>query len=533
MMTYLRTSRRPDRLLLTLSVLSLALALTVLGVRGNMLRASAAQDEEFLRFVNVAAEIYGEIKGKYVDETESREVLEAALSGMFTALDEHSQYMDPRQLDNLNKDTGGSFSGIGIHITQRQGLLTVIAPIAGSPSARIGLAPWDRIIEIEGESTEGMSLQDAVDRLTGPSGTQVTIKVFREGESEPLEFTITRAQIKIDSIHFKLMDDGIGYARIAKFSDNTAADLRKALLSMKSEGMKGLILDLRYNTGGLLREAIEVSDLFVPKHEMIVSTRGRLRSQNTEYRAKADPLLQVPTFVLVNEGSASASEIVAGALQDHHLGVIVGPKGKNTFGKGSVQTIESLRHTLYDDANGNPKASAIRITTARYYTPSGRTIHQVGITPDIGVALTTEEERALLRFGLYGDTTIPLTEEELEAQREAEEAKQKQLEDAGQSGSVQIQMPTPAAPQTDPFARPEGSTPQSEGEKDTPRDSNFYVNARKPNEAPRTEAKDTMLDEAVKQLKIYLILDQNRDGRAPAIAAGAGGGELSAVNPAR
>jgi carboxyl-terminal processing protease len=460
----------------------------------------------------VAAEVYTEIKSKYVEDIDSRDVLEGALSGMFSVLDEHSQYMDPRTLESLNKDTGGSFSGIGIHITQRQGLLTVIAPIPGSPSAKIGLMPWDRIIEIEGETTEGMDLTDAVDKLTGPAGTQVTIKVYREGVSEPLDFTITRANIKIDSVYYRMMDDGIGYLRIAKFSENTAADLRKAVLDMKSQSMNSLVLDLRFNTGGLLREAIEVSDLFVPKHELIVSTKGRLRSQNREYRAQEDPLVNLPVFVLVNEGSASASEIVAGALQDHHLAVIVGPAGKNTFGKGSVQTIEPLRRSMYEDEDGNPMDSALRITTARYYTPSGRTIHHIGITPDIGVPLPKGHEGELLRHGLYGDTTIPITKEEREAmeQREREALQEENPEKSNSENGVILQN-----------GKPEGETKAIDSETGEP----FYASAKRP-ETVEDNFTDIMLDEAVKQMKIYMILDSTRKDR-PTIAVNPNGDSVS------
>lgn len=495
-----------DRFLLTSSVLCLTAAILLLSVHGNRLRASVSEDEEFLRFVDLSAEIYTEIKGKYVDEVEAREVLEGALAGMFARLDEHSQFMDPRMLENLNKDTGGEFSGIGIHITMRQGLLTVIAPIPGSPSAQLGLAPWDRIIEIDGESTEGMTLPDAVDRLTGPKGTQVTIKVFRDTEPEPLEFTITRDTIKIDSVHYKMQDEeeGIGYLRIARFSEQTADDMQNAILDMKSQGMRALVLDLRWNTGGLLREAIDVADLFVPRNELIVSTKGRLRSNNAEYRAQEDPITDIPVFVLVNEGSASASEIVAGALQDHHLGVVVGPKGKNTFGKGSVQTIEPLQHSLEDDEDGNPKMSAIRLTTARYYTPSGRTIHHVGITPDLGIDITEEHERELLRHGLYGDTTIPMTVEEKKAREEFEQRLEEQRNGGAQgeqpNGGVEIQT-----------RRDAEEAPEDSGTVDPVGDAEpFYSQATRPEFVEDGEFRDIMLDEAVKQLKIYLILDENR-----------------------
>lgn len=506
-MNFWKKASTSDRLFLGGAIFCLAISILLLTVRDQQLRAQAARDEEFLRFVDVAAEIYNEIQGKYVDEVEARDVLEGALAGMFARLDEHSQYMDPDMLESLNKDTGGEFSGIGIHITMRQGLLTVIAPIPGSPSARLGIAPWDRIIEIDGESTEGMSLHDAVSKLTGPSGTQVNVKIFREGESEPLDFTITRATIKIDSVHYKMLEDNIGYLRIARFSENTTADMRRGVLEMKNQGMRGMILDLRFNSGGLLREAIEVSDLFVPKHELIVSTKGRLRSHSNEYRAKNDPLItDMPIFVLVNEGSASASEIVAGALQDHHLAVILGPAGKNTFGKGSVQTIEPLRNAMVDDENGNPKDSAIRITTARYYVPSGRTIHQVGITPDVGIPLPKNHERDLIRHGLYGDTTIPLTKEEREAQRQLEEQRARAAEESEESTETTpvLQLPQPGA---EAPAEDEGATEP------------FYARAETPEFVEDDDFRDVMLDEAIKQLKIFLILERRED--QPAIAGGA------------
>lgn len=503
-MKFWMNAPKSDRSLLRWSVACLTASVLLLNVKSRELQAaSATQDEEFMRFVDVAAEVYTEIKSKYVEEVDGREVLEAGLTGMFSALDEHSQYMDPKTLNSLNKDTGGSFSGIGIHITQRQGLLTVIAPIPGSPSAKAGLLPWDRIIEINGETTEGMALTDAVEKLTGPSGTEVTIKIFREGEADPLEFTITRASIKIDSVYYHMLKDNVGYMRIAKFSENTASDLRKAMLDLKSQGMEGGILDLRYNTGGLLREAIEVSNLFVAKNEMIVSTKGRLRSQNREYRATEEPIYNLPLFVLVNEGSASASEIVAGALQDHHLCVIIGPAGKNTFGKGSVQTIEPLQHSMYEDENGNPQESALRITTAKYYTPSGRTIHHIGITPDIGVPLPANHERELIRHGLYGDTTIPLTAEEKEA--EEKKAKEKETPEGAEGGLViQSQTPDPEAEKKDSEAK----EPAAKDDKAEP----FYSKVKKP-EVVKEEFTDIMLDEAMKQMKILMILERTRTER--------------------
>ncbi len=514
-MSIWRKAQKPDRILFVGSVGLLILSLFMLGLRDH--RANAAgEDEEFYRFVDVAAEVYSEVRTKYVDEVESRKILEGALHGMFRALDEHSQYMNPDMLKSLERDTSGEFSGIGIHITQRQGLLTVIAPIPGSPAAEEGLQPWDRIIEIEGETTEGMELQDAVDRLTGPAGTQVTFKVYRQGESDPLEFTVTRANVEIRSVFHQMLDDRIGYVRLSRFSENTSRDVRRGLLEMKNEGMEALILDLRLNTGGLLREAIDVADLFVDKDEMVVSTKGRLRGQNREYRASSEPLFEdLPLFVLVNEGSASASEIVAGAIQDHALGVIIGPAGKNTFGKGSVQTIGELNHTMTDDEDGNPMRSALRLTTARYYTPSGRTIHHVGVTPDIGVALTKKHEMELLRHGLLGDVN---TGEDYKLPDELFEEKDATEDESVEEGKTVLQRTG------------ENSGTERTPEPDTEKKGEFYQ-VEAPELLETDDFQDVMLEEAKKQMKIYMILrEKEKKGEVPAIAAFAEGQEISAAN---
>ncbi|MEO8377625.1 MAG: S41 family peptidase [Candidatus Sumerlaeota bacterium] len=505
-MNFWRKAPKSDKTLFIWTFICLMFSVAMLGAKEKNSIPDASEDEQFLRFVDVAAEVYNEVRGKYVDEVDSKDVLEGALQGMFSRLDEHSQYMDPSTLENLNKDTGGEFGGIGIHITMRQGLLTVIAPIPGSPSATLGILPWDRIIEIDGVTTENMPLQDAVDKLTGPPGTKVKIKVFREGANAPLEFEITRAIIKVDSVYHKMLDGDVGYLRISRFSETTGSDTRAGLLDMKAQNMKALIVDLRYNTGGLLRESIEIGNFFIPKHEMVVSTRGRLRSQNREYRATEDPIItNIPIFVLVNEGSASASEIVAGALQDYHLAVIVGPAGKSTFGKGSVQTIEPLRHSMYDDKDGNPKDSALRLTTARYYTPSGRTIHHVGITPDIGIPLSIDQERALLRHGLLGDTTIPMTQEEKAAEDARKEKQSMNLDQENQTDeTIEVNEPPKAEP-----------VEEKKNDDGTP----FYSKIKKPEMVDDSNFHDVLLDEALKQLKIYMILDKGRNNDGANVAA--------------
>lgn len=474
-MTLWKSAPKSDRVFFIASLGLLVLSVFLVGMQDRRAHA-ATEDEEFYRFVDVAAEVYSEIKTKFVDDVESRYILEGALSGMFSALDEHSQYMTPDMLKSLERDTSGEFSGIGIHLSSRQGLLTVIAPIPGSPAAKAGMLPWDRIIEIEGKTTQGMEIQEAVKLLTGPSGTQVSFKVYRSGQSKPLEFTLTRASVEVKSVYGKMLDDKIGYIRLTRFSENTSRDVRKFLLEFKAEGMEGLILDLRLNTGGLLTEAINVSNFFVDKGEVIVSTKGRLRSQNKEYRATEDPIIVgLPIFVLVNESSASASEIVSGALQDLGLAVIIGPSGKNTYGKGSVQTIGQLNYTMSDDENGNELHSALRLTTARYYTPSGRTIHHIGITPDISVPLTEKHEIELIRHGLYGDI----------------------------STGEDYKLP-------EPVETPEGETAPAVEEKvkeETPVDPNKPFYEVEIPELPATDDfVDIMLEEAKKQMKIYMIL---------------------------
>lgn len=361
---------------------------------------------EVYEFAQLFTEIYADVQERYVDEIDSQELFEAAIKGMFSALDPHSQWLPPDSLSQLNKETEGQFSGVGLHITlDKNGILTAITPIPGSPAARAGLQPWDRIIEIEGESTEGITLIEAVKKLTGTHGSSVTVKVIREGEKEPLEFTMKRDKIKLESVFFDVIEDGeIGYIRLVRFAESTGADVKKALKSFRKAKVKGVVVDLRYNTGGLLDKAIEISDFFLDPKLLIVSTKGRNPENNKSHYALDDPLCDVPMIVLVNRGSASASEIFAGAMQDHNRGFIIGPEGQTTFGKGSVQTISTLRHSLSRDENGGRSTSGLRLTTARYYTPSGVSIHNKGIVPDFRVpSLTREEERDLLRHGLLGD----------------------------------------------------------------------------------------------------------------------------------
>lgn len=404
-----KQSKRPsERKVFYLAIGLILSSFILMGQVSNTLKK--ADDDQFWEFTAMFSEIYKEVRDRYVEPVDSKKLFEGALQGMFLTLDPHSQFMDPDSYNQLEKDTEGAFSGIGIHITLKDGVLTVIAPIPGSPSAKAGVRPWDRIIEIDGKKTEGITLIDAVKKLTGPTGTTVNISVYREGESELLHFTLVRKNIRVESVNSTFFEeDKIGYARLQKFSDNTSRDLRKVIEEFEQKGAKGLILDLRFNTGGLLKESIEVSNLFIGRGKTVVSTKGRLKNQNQDFKADSDPATHLPLIVLINKGSASASEIVAGAVKDLGRGIIVGIKNQRSFGKGSVQTIEELNHSFEKDDNGNYRPAAIRLTTAKYYTPSGISIDKVGVTPDIAVELPKGHEVDLLKHGMLGD---PPTDED-------------------------------------------------------------------------------------------------------------------------
>jgi len=401
------------------AVLCVVMALAFLGLFSRLPAHLAAMEKqrlwegEFAQFAKLFAEIEANIEERYVDEVDPRQLFEGAIRGMFATLDPHSQWLPPDSLSQLEKETEGEFSGVGLQITLRDNVLTVITPILGSPAARAGIQPWDRIVEIDGESTEGITLVEAVKKLMGPSGSKVVVKIFREGAPELIEVTLVRDTIKIESVFYRALDGQIGYLRIARWAESTTSDVDKALEEFEKSGLKGLVVDLRYNTGGLLEKVIEICDLFLPKDQVIVSTKGRVKENEREYRAQREAVTDLPMVVLVNRGSASASEIFAGAMQDTGRAVICGPEGENTFGKGSVQTITTLRNSMDRDAEtGELLPSGLRLTTAKYFTPAGRSIHLTGIEPDLKVPLSNEHKALLIRRGLYGDPdTTPLFQE--------------------------------------------------------------------------------------------------------------------------
>jgi carboxyl-terminal processing protease len=333
--------------------------------------SSSANDKNVYKDIKTFNEVFDIIKKNYVDEVDPTTLMQGAINGMVKTLDPHSSYMTPDLYKELEVETQGHFGGIGIEIMIIKDVLTVISPIEDTPAFNAGLKPGDQIIKIDGKSTKNIEITEAVKKLRGPKDTKVTITIMRENMAAPKDFTLTRAIIQIKSIKVKKLEDNIGYIRIAAFQEKTSDDLRKELreISQKLNPMKGLILDLRNDPGGLLTQAIEVSDIFL-KSGVIVSTRGRVKSMETKSMAKNDgDKITCPIIVLVNEGTASAAEIVAGALQDNGRALVVGTQ---TFGKASVQTVIPLED-----------GSALKLTTARYYTPKGRSIQAEGITPDI------------------------------------------------------------------------------------------------------------------------------------------------------
>jgi carboxyl-terminal processing protease len=318
------------------------------------------------------SDIFSRIKSDYVEDVEDEVLLEHAIRGMLTGLDPHSTYLSPDEYNELRIGTSGEFGGLGIQVGMEDGFVKVISPIDDTPAYNAGLKAGDLIIRLDDKTVKGLTLNDAVKIMRGKPGTDIQLTVVREGEDKPLTFVVTRDIIKVKSVKNRMLDPGYGYIRISNFQSRTAPQLMAAINQLKEEnkdGLKGLILDLRNNPGGVLNAAAEVSDLFIDKGKLVY-TEGRIENSHYEYNAKPGDILDgAPVVVLINGGSASASEIVAGALQDHKRAVVMGSK---SFGKGSVQTIQELR-----------SGGAVKITTARYFTPLGRSIQGAGITPDI------------------------------------------------------------------------------------------------------------------------------------------------------
>ena len=385
--------RSIGRLFFFVTVLAAVLAVAAASSR---LGVAAGKYEELAVFNNVLSIV----EKNYVETVDDKKLIEGAINGMLSSLDPHSNYLDPDTFKEMQVETKGSFGGLGIEITIKDGYVTVVSPIEGTPAYRVGIQPGDKIVKIEGKSTKNMTLIDAVKMMRGPKGSKITITVFRDGMSKPEDYTITRDVIKIQSVRAKLLDGGIGYVKVASFQEGTDKDLHEALGKFRKEGkIRGVVLDLRNNPGGLLDQAVKVSDEFLEKG-LIVYTDGRVENQRMRFEAtKKKGVEKYPMVVLVNGGSASASEIVAGALQDQDRALILGTQ---TFGKGSVQTIIPL-----EDGSG------LRLTTARYFTPKGRSIQVKGITPDIVVRPARPKGEAV-PSGEEEDAGLMLREENLD-----------------------------------------------------------------------------------------------------------------------
>lgn len=352
----------------------LILVLIVFGIYSFVSSATEKKKKDDLyRQVELFSDTLAIIETEYVDDVQPRNLIYGALKGMLSSLDPHSQFLDPDAYNELKVDTEGKFGGLGIEITIKDGLLTIVTPIEGTPAWKAGLKTNDRIVKINNELTRDMTITDAVKRLRGKAGEAVNITILRESEKKLLEFKLVRDIIKINNIkEAKILEDSIGYIRVVEFRENTAKDMDTALENLKKQGMNVLILDLRNNPGGLLDAAVKVTEKFIDKDKLIVYTKGRRPNQNMEFVSLGTrPIVDLLMVVLINEGSASGSEIMAGALQDHKRAIILGTK---SFGKGSVQTVMPLSD-----------GSALRLTTSKYFTPSGKQIHGKGIMPDIVV----------------------------------------------------------------------------------------------------------------------------------------------------
>ncbi|MBW1886926.1 MAG: S41 family peptidase [Deltaproteobacteria bacterium] len=388
------------------SILNIILiALLIAGVlffHGNSGDVKADTNEVY-KNIEIFTEVLRQIEDNYVEPQDAQKLIYSAIKGMVQGLDPHSSFMTKEEHQELLSETKGSFSGVGIEIGIRDNVLTVVSPIEGTPAYKSGIKPGDKIVKIDDESTNDMTLIDAVKSIRGQKGSKVKLTIMREGADKPIEFNITRDVIPIKSVRNYLFAPEIGYIRISNFQSKTDQELSSALEKIeKGRKLKGLILDLRNNPGGLLSQAIEVSDMFIDSG-LIVSTKGRRPSQNMQF--SAHPIKEkrdYPIIVLVNEGSASAAEIVAGALQDNKKALILGTK---TFGKGSVQTILPL-----SDGSG------LRLTTSRYYTPSGRSIQLSGISPDIEMKYIppTDNEKEKSHFIREKDLKGHMPEETIE-----------------------------------------------------------------------------------------------------------------------
>jgi carboxyl-terminal processing protease len=458
--------------------LTITLALTiglVLGATGNTTAEVKARggdaDALPLDELRTFAEIFGRIKSDYVEAVDDRELLESAIRGMLAGLDPHSSYLDDEEYRDLQVGTSGEFGGLGIEVGMEDGFVKVIAPIDDTPAQRAGMQSGDLIIRINDKPVKGMSLNDAVKLMRGKPGTGIELTVMRDGTDRPFKVKLERDIIHVASVRSRTLDPGYGYVRIAHFQSRTTEDLLKALSKLKEEnevGLKGLILDLRNNPGGVLNSAVGVSDAFLGGG-LIVYTKGRIEDSVLEFKAGPDDVLDgAPLVVLVNSGSASAAEIVAGALQDHKRAIIMGGA---TFGKGSVQTIVPIDN-----------ATALKLTTARYYTPTGRSIQAQGIEPDIIL------ERGRLELANKPDVG-PLKEADLDRHLDDDEATEEKAPEEQDA---------------------EDSTAPDTGAKDESEAEETEAKPEKPK--PSLAVEDYQLNEALNVLRALTIFSAAKNG---------------------
>jgi len=402
---------KPITLLAAGAVLGISLTLghNVVGARDN------SGDVLPLEQLRTFSDVFARIKRNYVEDVSDEDLLEHAIRGMLSGLDPHSSYLNTEQFQELRIGTSGEFGGLGIEVGMEDGFVKVVSPIDDTPAARAGMKTGDLIIRLDDKPVKGLALNDAVKLMRGKPGSDIVLTVVREGEDKPLKITITRAVIQVTSVRNRILEDGYGYVRVSHFQTKTPADMIKAIETMQIEGvLDGLVLDLRNNPGGVLSAAVGISDAFL-NDGLIVYTDGREEDSRLRYTASRGDIMDgAPIVVLVNGGSASASEIVAGAMQDHGRGVVMGSK---TFGKGSVQTIQNL-----------PNGGAVKLTTARYFTPSGRSIQAQGIEPDIvtgNLRLAQREDSGIepiTESSLSGHLSNGNDAEEIETSTQAEEA---------------------------------------------------------------------------------------------------------------
>jgi carboxyl-terminal processing protease len=339
------------------------------------------QSEDEYKYLRMFTDVLRIIKENYVEPVNTKDLIYGALNGMTKSLDPFSSFFTPKQYESFRQETEGEFGGVGIEIGMEKGRPVVISPIEGTPAFKAGIKPGDVILEIDGEDTSNMSLIDVVQRIRGKVGTKVQLTIYRKGMEKPMKIELERALIKIESVRWTTLGD-VGYIKLSQFNENVSVQVEKALKELTSQRVKGIILDLRNDPGGLLSEAVNVASLFLPEGKLVVYTRGR-NGETQKYFARRKPMVpdDLPVIVLINKGSASASEIVAGALQDYKRAIILGEK---SFGKASVQNIIPLED-----------GSALKLTVAYYYTPLGRLIHNKGIVPDVQVAMDEKQEEAL------------------------------------------------------------------------------------------------------------------------------------------